>query len=109
MELTDEEIKQLWRSYWEVSLNENKQLEVDWFIFKKGTAEQDIFSWFDKTYSKGLIVLMYETYYEEETKWKSTKSSPNWNTVFWYIKAAVQLTKQVLLDGMKNWKSLKKN
>lgn len=109
LDLTDIEVKRLWCIYCDTPLNENKQLKNNWFIFKKGTDESEILSWFDCAYSKGLMDLMYEAYYEEEAKWKSMKSSQDWNTVFWYIKAAAQLTKQNVLNGIKNWKNSKKN
>ena len=56
----DTELENLWNSLVDVPMNENEQLEDDWFIFPKGTDKEEIWHWFDEQYSKGVYYLLYE-------------------------------------------------
>lgn len=56
----DTELENLWNSLVDVPMNENEQLEDDWFIFPKGTDKEEIWHWFDEQYSKGVSYLLYE-------------------------------------------------
>ena len=56
----DTELENLWKSLEDIPMNENEQLEEDWFIFSKGTDKEEIWHWFDEQYSKGVYYLLYE-------------------------------------------------
>lgn len=56
----DTELENLWNSLVDVPMNENEQLEDDWFIFPKGTDKEEIWHWFDEQYSKDVSYLLYE-------------------------------------------------
>ena len=56
----DTELENLWKSLEDIPMNENEQLEEDWFIFPKGTDKEEIWHWFDEQYSKGVYYLLYE-------------------------------------------------
>ena len=56
----DTELENLWKSLEDIPMNENEQLEEDWFIFSKGTDKEEIWHWFDEQYSKGVSYLLYE-------------------------------------------------
>ena len=56
----DTELENLWNSLVDVPMNENEQLEDDWFIFPKETDKEEIWHWFGEQYSKGVSYLLYE-------------------------------------------------
>lgn len=56
----DTELENLWKFLEDIPMNENEQLEEDWFIFPKGTDKEEIWHWFDEQYSKGVSYLLYE-------------------------------------------------
>ena len=51
----DTELENLWKFLEDIPMNENEQLEEDWFIFPKGTDKEEIWHWFDEQYSKGVF------------------------------------------------------
>ena len=56
----DTELENLWKFLEDIPMNENEQLEEDWFIFPKGTDKEEIWHWFDEQHSKGVSYLLYE-------------------------------------------------
>ncbi|NFI55864.1 hypothetical protein FDA48_05660 [Clostridium botulinum] len=54
-EYSNKEIIELWRNMEDIPTDENSEvIESDYFIWKKGTLVSEIWSWFNKNYSKGL-------------------------------------------------------
>lgn len=58
--LTDNDIEEIWRWLEDVPMNPQTEcLEQSYFIFPSGTSKMEIWSWFDKHYSKGVHTLLY--------------------------------------------------
>lgn len=55
--MTDKELENKWREFADVPINNNDELEVDWWIFEKGTDKYYIWSFFDENHSKGIKCL----------------------------------------------------
>ena len=56
----DTELENLWKSLEDIPMNENEQLEEDWFIFSKGIDKEEIWHWFDERHYKSVYYLLYE-------------------------------------------------
>lgn len=58
------EIESLWKDLGNQPFIEGEDkdllLDIDWFIFKKGTDRQEIWKWFDRNHEKGVYYLLYE-------------------------------------------------
>ena len=53
--MTASEIDKLWYELEDVPFDpETEQIDVDWFIFRKGTDRETIWHWFDEQYPEGL-------------------------------------------------------
>ena len=58
--LTDDQIKELWVEFEDISVNpETECLEEPFFIFETGDHREKVWKWFDKHYSKGVYTLLY--------------------------------------------------
>ena len=56
----DSMLEDLWRTFIDVTIDEEECIEQNWFIFEKGTNREYIWHWFDERYSNGIAYLMYE-------------------------------------------------
>jgi hypothetical protein len=64
IKLTDNEIEEIWNKLENVTFIENDKKELilssDYYIWKAGTIEDDIWCWFDQNHSKGIKWLINE-------------------------------------------------
>ena len=57
--VTDGVLEKLWNEFGDVPMNlETECIESDWRKWKAGTHREEIWSWFDEHYSKGVAALM---------------------------------------------------
>lgn len=61
--LSDELLAKMWDTLTDIPVDENTCLEIPWFVFEKGTYNEDIWHWFDDRHSKGVWYLIYSTYH----------------------------------------------
>lgn len=47
-------VKNLWEEFANVALDEEENIDEDFYIWKKGTDRDTIWHWFDNNYSSGL-------------------------------------------------------
>ncbi len=45
------EAEEMWKDFGDVPINENEEIEQEWFIFGKGTSRQEIWHWFESKYN----------------------------------------------------------
>lgn len=55
--MSDKELENKWQEFANVSINNNDELEDDWWIFEKGTDKYDVWDYFDTHHSKGVKCL----------------------------------------------------
>ncbi len=57
-------LESLWDELGDVPFDENESGELilaeDWYQFKAGTEQDEIWHWFDENHSKGVYYLLYE-------------------------------------------------
>lgn len=56
--MTDKELENKWREFADIPINDNDELEVDWWIFDKGTDKYYVWDYFDTHHSKGVRYLV---------------------------------------------------
>lgn len=56
--LTDQKIEDMWKEFTNVPFDEDTEgrllLSEDWYLWEKGTWNEDIWKWFDENHSKGV-------------------------------------------------------
>ncbi len=57
--LSNKELQQLWLEGKDVPIDEDECINIDWYIWKRGTDRLEIWHWFDKKYKGGLKSLLY--------------------------------------------------
>jgi len=62
LELSDEELEELWVSFGDVPINDRDEIEETWRQFSKGTSRFIVWQWFDSKHTKGIQWLMYRRY-----------------------------------------------
>lgn len=55
--LNDEVLEFLWERLGEIPVNDDGEIEEDFMGYEEGTNREDIWSWFDENYSKGVYFL----------------------------------------------------
>lgn len=56
----DAELEQLWHEFADVPMNpDTEEMEAPFMHFPVGTPREDIWHWFDKLHSKGVVYLLY--------------------------------------------------
>lgn len=62
--ITDREVEEIWDQFEDATMVENKSgmlvLSSDFYKWKEGTTQKEIWAWFNKNHSKGIQWLMYE-------------------------------------------------
>lgn len=53
-------IKNLWEEFSNIALDEEENIDEDFYIWKKGTDRDTIWHWFDDNYSSGLAIGLME-------------------------------------------------
>lgn len=56
----DKNVETLWKEFQSVPVDRNGNLRTVWYAFQKGTNRNDIYGWFNRHHSKGLVYLMEE-------------------------------------------------
>ncbi len=56
--LGDKFIEELWKKFSDVPVNNNDEIDTDFYIWEKGMDKMFIWQWFDQNYTKGLAYLM---------------------------------------------------
>lgn len=59
--LFDELLEKMWDTLTDIPVDKDACLEIPWFIFEKGTYNEDIWHWFDERYSQGVYYLLYKS------------------------------------------------
>lgn len=55
--LNDEVLEFLWERIGEILVNDDGEIEDEFMGYEEGTNREDIWSWFDENYSKGVYFL----------------------------------------------------
>lgn len=55
----DSLLEDVWKTFIDVNIDEDENIEQNWFIFPEGTSRDYIWHWFDKRHSKGVYWLIY--------------------------------------------------
>ena len=55
IEYADQLLAELWESLEDVTLNDEEQINSSFHIWPAGTSKEDIWHWFDRSHSKGLV------------------------------------------------------
>lgn len=56
--MTDKELEIKWKEFTDVYINDNDEIDEDWWIFEKGTDKYYIWDYFDEKHSKGVAYLL---------------------------------------------------
>lgn len=56
-----DELSALWEKFGDVPINENEEIDEDFYIWCKGTPREEIWHWFDERFPNGVAYLMYKT------------------------------------------------
>lgn len=59
-ENNQEDLKKLWEKFEDIYVDDNDEIESDFYIWKKGTDKYYIWSWFDEKLTQGLGKFMEE-------------------------------------------------
>ena len=51
---SDEELKGFWAEFGNVPINEDDEIDTDFYFFSAGTERMEIWQWFDMKFSKGV-------------------------------------------------------
>lgn len=52
-------LEYMWQTLTDIPVDEDVCLEMPWFVFGKGTYNEDIWHWFDERYPGGVYTLLY--------------------------------------------------
>jgi hypothetical protein len=55
--MTTQEIEQMWIEFSDIPINNNDEIEKDFYWWNKGVCRFDIWRWFDEKYSNGVVEL----------------------------------------------------
>lgn len=58
MILNDKELESKWQEFADVLINDDEEIEMDWWIFEEGTDKYYIWDYFDEHHSKGVNWLL---------------------------------------------------
>lgn len=59
-ETIDKNVETLWEEFQSVPVDHNGNLKAAWYAFPKSTNKNEVYTWFNFHYSKGLSYLMEE-------------------------------------------------
>lgn len=59
-EKNDRELEAKWDEFGDIPIDSDNCIEIDWWIFEKGTEREYIWHYFDEKHSKGVHYLLYE-------------------------------------------------
>lgn len=57
---TDEDLEKLWEEFGNIPIDENDNIDQDFYMWRKGTYKFDIWHWFDRLHSKGVFDIIYK-------------------------------------------------
>lgn len=52
--MTQDFLDELWERLSDIPIDENENIDIDFYIWKKGTAKEVIWHWFDKKVDGGI-------------------------------------------------------
>jgi PKD repeat protein len=53
------ELEKIWNKFSDVPINNNDEIEIDFFYWEKGTCRFDIWDWFDEKLPNGIAKWIY--------------------------------------------------
>ncbi|MFO7844465.1 MAG: hypothetical protein R6V16_11705 [Bacteroidales bacterium] len=57
--MDNDELMKLWYEFSDIPIDEEERIDVDFFIWTKGTGRFEIWHWFDELFPNGIHEMLY--------------------------------------------------